>query len=325
MSSARSFINAKTQTYESLKAGLVLSRNERAKFDVLNAHIVDSVVLPGELVILGDPITPGCTSHEAYLMNLAISVHRDVLLRGPGADDFLLENFDMLKSLLANASLGIGVVSGAWSKHLDGIHATLLEIESLYREYLGKGTMKARDEFYAKRSALFLKLGEQLDNMASYGSRLRRESSIKRTLNISTKSYLHTREIADYAEKLSGVAKASKLLKMGTPIGITLDVTMTGASIYKACTLGREEDCREARYAEGGALAGGIVGGAVGGSVGSALGTLGCVVVLGVPSAGTGAFACSIIGGFLGGMVGGNSVGALGEKVGVYLYDEIER
>lgn len=64
----------------------------------------------------------------------------------------------------------------------------------------------------------------------------------------------------DYAEKLSGVAKACKLLKMGTPIGISLDVTMTGVSIYKACTLGREEECREAKYVEGGALVGGVGG-----------------------------------------------------------------
>ncbi|HGY9626942.1 TPA: hypothetical protein ACOJM5_003335 [Pseudomonas putida] len=322
MSSARSFINAKTQTYESLKAGLVLSRNERAKFDVLNAHIVDSVVLPGELVILGDPITPGCTSHEAYLMNLAISVHRDVLLRGPGADDFLLENFDLLKSLLPNASLGIGVVSGAWSKHLDRIHATLLEIESLYREYLGKGTLKARDEFYAKRSALFLKLGEQLDNMASYGSRLRRESSVKRTLNISTKSYLHTGEIAEYAEKLSGVAKASKLLKMGTPIGISLDVTMTGVSIYKACTLGREEECREAKYVEWGALVGGVGEGFLLGAVGSTAASSLCVA-LGFSTYGLGTFFCGIAGGAVGGMVGGALGSNHGEFVGKYLYERV--
>lgn len=323
MSSARSFINAKTQTYESLKAGLVLSRNERAKFDVLNAHIVDSVVLPGELVILGDPITPGCTSHEAYLMNLAISVHRDVLLRGPGADDFLLENFDMLKSLLANASLGIGAVSGAWSKHLDGIYTTLLEIENLYREYLGKGTLKAREEFYAKRSALFVKLGEQLDNMASYGSKLSRDGKIKNRLNVSTKRYLHTGEIVGYAEKLSGVARASKFLKLGTPIGISLDMTATSISIHKACTLGREEECRRAKYVEGTALVGGVSGGLIGGGQGATAATSLCVA-LGVSTYGVGGFFCAIAGAAAGGLVGGVLGSSQGERFGEYLYKTVE-
>lgn len=44
MSEARSFINPQAQSYESLKAGTPMSANQRAKFDVLNAHIANSVV-----------------------------------------------------------------------------------------------------------------------------------------------------------------------------------------------------------------------------------------------------------------------------------------
>ena len=58
MSEARSFINPQAQSYESLKAGTPMSANQRAKFDVLNAHIANGVVVGGELVIVGDPSTP---------------------------------------------------------------------------------------------------------------------------------------------------------------------------------------------------------------------------------------------------------------------------
>ena len=86
MSEARSFINLQAQSYESLKAGTPMSANQRAKFDVLNAHIVNSVVVGGELVIVGDPSTPSCTSHEAYLMAEAAGIHHQLEINGAGVD-----------------------------------------------------------------------------------------------------------------------------------------------------------------------------------------------------------------------------------------------
>ncbi len=88
MSEARSFINPQAQSYESLKAGTPMSANQRAKFDVLNAHIANSVVFPGELVIVGDPSTPSCTSHEAFLMGKAVGIHHDIEINGGGVDGF---------------------------------------------------------------------------------------------------------------------------------------------------------------------------------------------------------------------------------------------
>ena len=213
MSEARSFINSQAQSYESLKAGTPMSANQRAKFDVLNAHIVNSVVFPGELVIVGDPSTPSCTSHEAFLMTQAAGIHHQLEVNNVGIDDFFLDNYDLLKSLLAHASMGAGAVSDGWSRHLEAIKKTLEEIEALHREYLKDGTIKGRDEFYAKRMTLFMRLEEQLNKMAAYGSGLRNKGSMKRTLDISTKSYLHTGEIAGYADKIAGVSKAASLIK----------------------------------------------------------------------------------------------------------------
>lgn len=103
---------------------------------------------------------------------------------------------------------------------------------------------------------LFMKLEEQLNKLAAYGSGLRNRGSVKRVLEISTKSYLHTGEIAGYAEKIAGISRAANLIKKGTYIGLGLDVASTGLSIHHACTFGRPEDCRKAKYVEGVSLVG---------------------------------------------------------------------
>ena len=321
MSEARSFINPQAQSYESLKAGTPMSANQRVKFDVLNAHIVNSVVVGGELVIVGDPSTPSCTSHEAYLMAEAAGIHHQLEINGAGVDDFFLDNYEMLKGLLSHTSMGAGVVSDGWSRYLDAIKRTLEEIEILHREYLKNGTLKARDEFYAKRMALFMKLEGQLNNMAAYGSGLKNKGSVKRALEISTKSYLHTGEIAGYAEKIAGVSKAASLIKKGTYIGLGLDVASTGLSIHHACTFGRSEDCRKAKYVEGVSLVGSTGGSIAGGSIGGFLGGTGCVLFLGVTTGGPGALACTVIGGAVGGAAGGSVVGDIGEMFGELLYE----
>lgn len=321
MSEARSFINSHAQSYESLKADTPMSANQRAKFDVLNAHIVNSVVFAGELVIVGDPGTPSCTSHEAFLMGKAASIHRDIEFNGGGVDGYLLENFEMLQSLLAHASMGAGAISDGWAKHLEGIKGTLGQIELLHREYLGAGTIRARDEFYAKRTALFMRLEDQLNKLAAFGSGLRKQGSIKRMLEISTKSYLSSGEISKYADKITGVSKAASFIKKGTYIGIALDVAATSLSIHKACTLGREEDCRKAKYVESSTLIGAVSGASAGSYAGGFMGGMICSVILGVPTGGAGALACAVAGGVTGGMLGGEVGGKTGEVIGEIIYE----
>ncbi len=189
MTEARAFINSRTQTFDSLKANTVLFGNSKAKFNVLNNHIASGIVLAGELVIIGDSTTPSCTSQEAYLMAKASEVHTGLLLNGVGADDFFLENFEFLQQVISFTSIGIGATSDGWGKHLEAIKTTLQEIESLYREHLGSGKLTNRDAFYAKRTVLFMELEKQLGNIASFGSGLRNEGSIRRLLGLSTNSY----------------------------------------------------------------------------------------------------------------------------------------
>lgn len=322
MSEARSFINPKAQNYATLKNGTPMNANQQAKFDVLNGHIVNTVVLAGELVIVGDPDTSSCTSHEAFLMGKAAGIHRDIMLNGGGVDGFMLDNFEMLQSLLAHASMGAGAASDGWARYLDAIKKTLEQIELLHREHMSGGVFRAREEFYAKRVELFRTLDEQLGRTAAYGSGLRNQGSIKRMLQLSTKRYLNAGEISGYAEKVTGVAKAASLIKKGAYIGVALDVAATGLEIKKACTLGREKECARAKYVEGGSLLLGLTGSSIVGAYGGAIATGACAFVLGITT-GPGSLVCGVVGGAVGGAVGGEIFGGWGEIAGDFLYRKI--
>ncbi|MGY2184409.1 hypothetical protein [Pseudomonas agarici] len=324
MPEARSFINSRTQTFDSLKANLALPKNIKAKFVALNSHISGSVVLAGELVIVGDSSTPSSTAQEAFLMAKAAEVHTALLANGVEADDFFLDNFELLKQTISYTSMGIGAVSDGWAKHMEEIKKTLQDIEKLYREHMGSGTMTQRDAFYAKRTELFMKLDKLLGDFLSYGAGLRNEGSMKRMLGLSTNSYMHAGEIAGYADKVSGVAKASKWIKRGTYIGTVLEVGSTALSIRNACAVGREEQCRRAKYVESSSLVGSLAGASFMGYVGGVAAGAACVII-GVPTGGMGALACGVVGGALGGLGGGELGESGGGAFGDILYGKMEK
>ncbi|NWC92374.1 MULTISPECIES: hypothetical protein [unclassified Pseudomonas] len=322
MAEALSFINSRTQTFDSQKASLALPKNTKGKFISLNSHISSGVVLAGEVVIVGDASTPSSTAQEAFLMAKAAEVHTALLVNGVGADDFFLEHFELLKQAISYTSMGIGAASDSWAKHMDDIKKTLQDIENLYRRHVSSGTITQRDVFYAKRTELFMKLDKQLDNFLAYGSGLRKEGSIKRLLGLSTKSYMHTAELAGYTDKVSGVAMASKWIKRGAYIGTALEVGSTAISIHKACALGREEQCKRAKYVEGSSLVGSITGAGGGGALGGPIAGGICLLGLGITT-GPGALACTVIGGAAGGWVGGEGGKWIGEKIGKYIYGKV--
>ncbi|MCF5548928.1 hypothetical protein, partial [Pseudomonas salomonii] len=251
------FINERPQPYPLLKLSLALDPRTQTKFDILNQHIRNTVVLPGQLVIIEDSRTAACTAEEAQLMRSAQNI-KLALLAYSATDQFLIKNYDQVQAILTYSSLGTGNASSAWSKHLAQVEKTLIEIESLHKQYLSKGTTGAREEFLVKRRALFAKLDSQISGMARFGTGLRNEGSIKKMLGISSKSYWQHGEIRGYEERVKRLAKASQILKKGTYIGIALDVGATALEITEACSTGREQECTQATYVEGGKLVLGV-------------------------------------------------------------------
>lgn len=311
------FINDRMQTYFSLKDRL--SGND--KFDQLNAHLRNIVVVPGQLVIVGDLSTRTINSEELELMSYASGVHKNLRQNQAAGDGHVIKNYDLLQNVLGYSSLGIGSATGSWKSHLDGVKKTLDDIERLHKLSLARGTPIARQEFLNQRQVLFAKLDAQLEGIARWGTRLRNRGSIKKMLGISTKSYLHTGEIQGYAKKIAGISKASRILKAGTPIGIGLNSVSTYLEIKEACSTGREEMCRKTKYVEGSKLVSGTVGGMVGGTVGTAALTPLCIVVFSVPSGGLGSIGCSLLAAVIGGYAGGLGGEKWGEKFGEMLYE----
>lgn len=319
MQGAYAFINERPQPYPLLKLSLSLKPTTQTKFDILNQHIRNTVVLPGQLVIIGDSRTAACTAEEARLMQSAANI-KHALFTHSATDQFLIKNYDQLQAIMSHASLGIGSVTSAWSKHLTQIEETLKEIDELHKQYLRTGTASARNEFLAKRRTLFAKLDGQLSGLARLGTGLKNEGSIKKMLGISSKSYWHHGEIRGYEETVKRVARASEMLKKGTYIGIALDIGATALEIAEACSTGREQECTQAKYVEGGKLVFAVGGAYAGGNIGAAIGIGACMLVFGIPTAGARALACAIVGGAAGGFALGSAASDVGKEAGTFLY-----
>lgn len=315
-SKPHAFINDQFQGYPAIKAQV----SGGAKFDRLNAHLRNTMVMPGQMMVVGDESTDQVTPDESEMMRLAYGTHHALFQNQARADGQIIKNYDLLQKMLGYGSLGIGSVAGGWEKHLKGVEATLQDIERLYQLSLKRGTPIARREFINYRQVLFAKLDTQLAGIARWGTGLRNEGSIKKMLGLSTRSYLHNRELRGYSARLAHIAKASKLLKAGTPIGIALNAGATYLEIKEACSVGREELCRRAKYVEGSKLVGGVAGGIGGGVIGSVALTPVCVI-LGVATVGVGAIGCGIVVAAVGGYAGGLGGDMAGEHFGELIYE----
>ena len=117
---------------------------------------------------------------------------------------------------------------------------------------------------------------------------------------------------------MKAISQTSKWLGKGTYIGLALDVGAAGLEIKEACMVGREAQCRRAKYVETGRLLGGVFGAAVLGKRGATIARSACRIALGVSLKGNGELACGIIGGAMGGATGGaflvSLVGFWGEE-----------
>lgn len=311
------FINDQMQGYPAIRSQV----NGGAKFDALNAHIRNRMVMPGQLIVVGDESIRITSPEEAEMVRLAYGTYHSLTQNLARAEGEIVKNYDLLQQMLGYGSLGIGAATGSWENHLKGVEKTLQDIQQLHQLSLKRGTPIARQEFINQRRVLFVRLDSQLEGIARWGTGMHNKGSIKKMLGISTKSYLHTQELRGYSDRLNHIARASKLLKAGTPIGIALNAYSTHLEIKDACMTAREEVCRKAKYVEGSKLAAGIAGGMAGGALGTAFLTPLCMVVFGVTTGGLGVIGCGIIAAAAGGYAGGVGGERFGERMGELIYE----
>ncbi|MDQ0739815.1 hypothetical protein QF045_002675 [Pseudomonas sp. W4I3] len=313
---AQGYINDHTTDYSSLKSRLMgggLSRQRSDHFDVLNRHLRHGLVTPGQLVIIPDAHSAHCSRDEAWLMRHAEQVRRD-LEQNSSAGASVINDYDLLQSLLTYGSIGVGSATSAWARHLDEIVHTLEEIERLHQRMKTGGLN--RNAFIGQRQMLFALLDTQLRGAARLGTGLRSNQSLKKVLGVSTKSYLHKGEIAGYAQRMGAIAQVSKWLGKGTYVGMAMDVGAAGLEIKEACMTGREAQCRRAKYVETGRLVGSVAGASIGGVYSAKVGRSVCRIAFAIATKGRAELACGIIGGAAGGYAGGSFLGDVGAFLG---------
>lgn len=316
MSKAYAFINDQMQGDSAIKSRL----GAGDKFNTLNVHIRNQLVIPGQMIIVPDSTTNACTIEEAELMRMAQHVSHQVHHNSLGSDGLMLKHYDVLQPMLGYGSLGLGAVSGSWRSHLDAVEKTLADIEKLHKLSLQRGTPIARQEFINQRQVLFNKLDGQLKGIARWGTGMHNRGSIKKMLGISTKSYLHTGELRDYTRRMSNIARTAKLLKYGTHVGVVLNATGSALEISEACSVGREDKCVKTHYVAGGKLVMGVGGGLFGSAV-TVGGTASLCVAIAIPTGGWGGLVCGIIAGAAGGYMGGSLGEDLGGHIGELVYE----
>jgi len=290
-------------------------------FDRLNPGL-GGQLMPGEMIVLGDPEGMECTQKEVELMEVAAQMNAQVRSLEQDEAQFLVKYYDLLEAITSTGSAGLGAGAVMVSKQISSIESTLKNIERLHQDSYRKHGHLNHPEFFEKRRALFKELDFALGKVARKGMSLDDDKNLKRALGLSSKSIVHNWKTAGvggipgYATHYERVAAGAKYAKGVGYISLGLDVAASGVKIHAACTAARESECRRVKYVEGGRLSGSVVGG----SAGAFAGTLVCGA-MGLATGGPGGVACGIIMAGVGGFAGGAKGGDVGENVGEVLYE----
>nr|GEW53104.1 hypothetical protein [Tanacetum cinerariifolium] len=101
MSGAYAFINDKKQNLYSFRDSLPNGNGARSKFDLLNPGITPfSIVLPGQLIVVGDESTSMCTPGDNLLAFYARDVRESLIATDHASATVLTQNYDALQSIM---------------------------------------------------------------------------------------------------------------------------------------------------------------------------------------------------------------------------------
>lgn len=290
-------------------------------FDRLNPGMGDQV-LPGEMIVLGDPEATECSIEEVDLMAVAEQVNAQVRSLDEDEALFLIKHYDLLEVITSTSSAGLGAGAVMVAKQLDHIKATLVEVERLHQDSYRKHGHLNHSDFFEKRRALFKELDFALGSLAKRGMSLDDDPKLKRGLGLSSKSIVNhwkkagVGEIPGYGSHYERLAAGTKYVKGVGYLAIGLDIAASGVKIHAVCTKDNATECRKVKYAEGGRLSGSVAGGGAG-----AFFTPMLCGLIGVGSGGLGGVACAIIMAGAGGYAGASGGGVAGEGLGELLYE----
>lgn len=292
-------------------------------FDRLNPDLGDRV-LPGEMIVLGDPEGKACTRKEADLMEVAAQVNAQVRSLDPVEAQFIVDYYDLLEAVTSTGSAGLGAGAVMVSRQIGSIEKTLKSIERLYQDSYRKHGHLNHSGFFDRRRALFRELDFALGSVARKSMSLDSDERLKRALGLSSKSIVHhwktsgAGAIPGYTTYYDRLATGARYARNVGYVGIALDASISASKIKEACTTGSTSECQVVAYQEGGKFAGSLAGGSIGATV-----AVSACTVFAVTTAGIGGIACAVIAGGLGAAAGGQVGGKTGEAIGENLREVI--
>jgi hypothetical protein len=300
-------------------------------FQLLNSHLKDGYVLPGQAVIIAPPKGNECSAFELELM---ASVNRIEQKRNHLAQDkreVLGRYYGLIDNVAQHGGMAYGLSVGYFSNHAKSVTSILKEIEQTYVQQYNQQGHFNNQRFFVRRNHLFKELEAILNNMVgkSLAGPNINHHNLRNSLNLSSKSILHKlkaqgglpiEKIPDFEANYSKVTNLSKSLKHAGHFGIALDVGQSSVRIHRACTVDVDKNqCGRTGFKETGRVAGNVAGG----FAGSAIAFITCNLVFGLPSAGSSLLWCGIIVGASSGYVASNKASGYFEKKGEVLYETL--
>lgn len=319
-----------------------LTADIEAMFERLNPHL-GGYVLPGDMVVLGDPQSRECREDEEFLMAEARAIHgaldpleaaqrQSLMDHWQAYEDIALTEEAAAASALSNASTATGAISAAGSRALSETRQALETIDTLYRQAMDPASPMTREAFFTQRDQQFKRLSLVMNYWVNAPLRLARHPELKSRINVEARQQLHSVRaarsggkfrISTLSEAITRATLVARLTSIGSYVGIGLDFLATQTTIEQACSEGRELECTKTQYVEYGGLAGRIFGAPVGAAAGIARTQPESRLCLAVSILPHGRVACSIIGAGAGAVTGEKLGGDAGSKLGAQLFTRI--
>ena len=282
-------------------------------------------LLPGEMVVVGDPDSLTCTRTETDLMAVAETVNAEVRKLSKDDAQFIFNHYELLAFLTTQGNTATGATAEILKRQLSSIQNTLRELEQLHqRTYQHHGRLSV-PEFFEQRQRLFQQLDFAMGSMMTQRALSLPDSrNLKRSLGLSSKSLVHhwkragVGDIPGYATNHQAVSRAGVYARGLGLVGIGLDGATSGIRIKEACTEGSDKHCEAVTYQQTGRFAGSTIFGGAGASAGAGL----CFAI-GAATAGMGGLACAVVLGATGGIVGGNLGSDAGKFAGEKIYERL--
>ncbi len=295
------------------------------KFRSLNPQLTE-FAKPGQLVVLSDPRNTQCTREEALLMEAAQKVDAALEPLSDAEAEFMARHRGEIETFLSQGSTGVGIGAAMFGQHLGNLSSTLQELEKSHQRTFDKHGKLQGAEFFAERKRLMTQLDNSLGPLVRKGVGIADHPKLKSALGISSRSLVHhwskagsAGGIPGYATHIDGVAKASKVIKLGGWVGVGLQAAASGLKVKETCRVGKEEACRKVRFTEAGKFGGILAGGYVGVYAGGA-----ACIAIGAGTVGLGGIACGVVMAGLGVAVFGEELGSAGEITGELVYEAIK-